>query len=177
MTKALIKLGNNTIIENAVALFNHLFTETIIVTNKFEDYLHLGVTLTKDIIPEKGPLGGIYSGLTLSSNYYNFIVACDMPFIDFSIIQYLQQYTKGNAYDIILPEYNGFIEPLFGIYSRKCIQPIVLNLEQDQLKIRDFFTKVKIKEVNCNKFSFVEKSFFNINTREDLQLARKIKCG
>ena len=175
--KALIKFGQHSIIENTVNLFRALFNQTIIVTNNFEDYLNLGVILTKDLISDKGPLAGIYSGLSISSSYYNFVVACDMPFIFPAIIKHLQKYTNDNTYQVIIPKNNGFIEPLFGIYSRKCIQLIKSNLDQNRLKIRDLFSQVKVKEVSCNKFTSVEKAFFNINTREDLQLARKLKCG
>ena len=177
MTKALIKMGQHTIIERTIKLFRDLFDQIIIVTNTFDDYLDLGVQLTKDLIPEKGPLGGIYSGLTISSSYYNFIIACDMPFIDPSIIRHLQKFIKDNTYDVVIPEYNGFIEPLCAIYSKSCIQPIKTNLNQNHLKIRDFFTKIKVKEVPCHNFNLNERRFFNINTREDLQLARKLNCG
>ncbi len=172
LTKALIKLGPTTIIENTVTLFKHLFSEVIVVANFWEDYQNLGVTLVRDIIPDKGPLGGLYSGLKASSSFYNFVVACDMPFIDTAIIQHLQRYSRDNLFNIIVPEYNGFIEPLFAIYSRDCIEGIAESLKNDRLKIRDFFTQVKVKEVSCHQFHSVEKSFFNINTKEDLNRAR-----
>lgn len=176
-SKAHIKMGKHTIIEKAVNLFRDIFNEIIIITNKPDDYTNLGVKLASDIIPGKGPLGGIYSGLKLSSNHYNFIVACDMPFLESSIIQYLQRYSNNDLFDVIVPEYNGFIEPLFAIYSRNCIEPIEKNLKNNQLKIRCFFTQVRVKEVPCNKFNSVEKSFFNINTKEDLHKARRLDCG
>jgi molybdopterin-guanine dinucleotide biosynthesis protein A len=173
MTKALIQLGEQTIIGRTVHLFQRLFDEVIIVTNHFDDYIHLGVRLTKDLIPETGPLGGLYSGLALSSSGYNFVVACDMPFIDPAIILHLQNYTYSGNYDVIVPEFNGFIEPLFAFYSKKCIPAILDHLNQQDFKIRSFYSRVKVKEVLCNQFNSVEKAFFNINTREDLQLARK----
>ena len=177
MSKARIKMGKHTIIEKSVKLFRDIFDEIIIITNKHDDFANLRVKIANDIIPGKGPLGGIYSGLKLSSNPYNFIVACDMPFIEPSIIQHLQMYSYNDLFDIIVPEYNGFIEPLFAIYSRNCIEPIHNNLKNNQLKIRGFFKQVRVKEVPCNKFNSVEKSFFNINTREDLQLAKMLNCG
>jgi len=177
MTKALIQMGEYTIIERTVQIFQSLFNEIIIVTNHADDYRHLGVKLTQDIIPDTGPLGGLYSGLMASSNHYNFVVACDMPFISPSIIQHIQPYTKDDYFNVIVPEYNGFIEPLFSFYSQGCIPTIENNLKNNQLKIRNFFTQVKVKEVKCDKFTSIEKIFFNINTREDLQLARKLNCG
>jgi molybdopterin-guanine dinucleotide biosynthesis protein A len=177
MTKALIQLGEQTIIERTVRLFQKLFDEVIIVTNSFDDYAHLGVTLTNDLIPETGPLGGLYSGLVCSASDYNFIVACDMPFIDPAIIAHLQNYTYSGQYDVIVPQFNGFIEPLFAFYSKKCIPIILEHLQQRDFKIRSFYSRVKVKEVPCHHINAVEKAFFNINTREDLQKARKLYCG
>ncbi len=177
MTKALIQLGEQTIIERTVRLFRQLFDEVIIVTNSFDDYAHLGVTLTADLIPETGPLGGLYSGLMLSSSDYSFVVACDMPFIDPAIILHLQNYTYSGNYDVIVPEFNGFIEPLFAFYSKKCIPTILDHLNQKDFKIRSCYSRVKVKEVPCHHFNAIEKAFFNINTREDLQQARKLYCG
>lgn len=177
MTKALIQLGEQTIIEQTVRLFQELFDEVIIVTNNFGDYDHLGAKLTSDLIPETGPLGGLYSGLVLSSSEYNLVVACDMPFIDPAIILHLQNYTYSKRYEVIVPEFNGFIEPLFAFYSKTCIPTILDHLNQKDYKIRSFYSRVKVKEVPCHHFKAVEKAFFNINTREDLQQARKLYCG
>lgn len=177
MTKALIQLGEQTIIGRTVHLFQKLFDEVIIVTNTFDDYVHFGVKLTRDIIHETGPLGGLYSGLKLSSSEFNFVVACDMPFIDPSIILHLENYTYSGRYDVIVPEFNGFIEPLFAFYSKKCIPIILDHLNQKDFKIRSFYSRAKVKEVPCSQFQSVEKAFFNINTREDLLAARKLYCG
>ena len=177
MTKALIQMGAHTIIGRTVHLFHKLFDEVIIVTNQFEDYVHLDAKLTKDLIPETGPLGGLYSGLMYSSSDYSFVVACDMPFIDPAIILHLQNYTYFRRYDAIVPEFNGFIEPLYAFYSKHCIPSILDHINQQDFKIRSFYSCVKVKEVPCHKFQSIERAFFNINTREDLQRARKLYCG
>ncbi len=177
MNKALIQLGEQTIIERTVNLFQKLFDGVIIVTNQFPDYMHLNAKLTKDLIPETGPLGGLYSGLMASSDQYNFVVACDMPFIDPTIISHLQNYAYMGQYDVIVPEINGFIEPLYAFYSKNCIPAVRYHIRQGELKVRSFYSRVRVKEVPCNHFGSIEHAFFNINTREDLQLARKLYCG
>ncbi len=177
MTKALIQMGDQTIIGRTVHLFQKLFDEVIIVTNQFENYFDLDTKLTKDLIPETGPLGGLYSGLMHSSSDYCFVVACDMPFIDPAIILHLQNFTYAGIYDVIIPELKGFIEPLYAFYSKRCISSIFDHINQQDFKIRSFYSCVKVKEVSCYKFQSIERAFFNINTREDLQRARKLSCG
>jgi len=177
MTKALIQLGDQTIISKTVRLFRKLFDDVIIVTNHFGEYVHLGVKLTEDLIPEKGPLGGLYSGLVLAPSEYSFIVACDMPFIEPAIILHLQNYTYSKSYDVIVPEFNGFIEPLFAFYSKNCTTSVLDHINQKEFKIRSFYSRVRVKEVPCSHFKSVARAFFNINTQEDLQVARKLYCG
>ncbi|MDZ7336544.1 MAG: molybdenum cofactor guanylyltransferase, partial [candidate division KSB1 bacterium] len=136
MTKALIRFGDTTIIERTVNLFRKLFNEIIVVTNQFSDYEHLNVKLIKDQIPGTGPLGGLYSGLRAASSDYSLVVACDMPFIDSGIILHLQNYVYLAEYDVIIPELNGFIEPLCAFYSKNCIPAIEAHLGQGDFKIR-----------------------------------------
>jgi len=177
MKKALIQMGEQTIIERTAQLFQNIFEEVIIVTNQFKDYHHLNTKLTKDLIPDAGPLGGLYSGLKTSSHKYSFVAACDMPFIDPAIIFHLQNYAQSNAYDVIVPEFNGFIEPLFAFYSKRCLPTISNHLQRKDLKIRSIYSFVKVKQVQCDKFAESEKAFFNINTKHDLQLAKKLYYG
>ena len=89
--KAFIKINSNTIIENTIQLFKSEFNRVIIVANKIEDYLHFGVEVISDTYKNIGPLGGIHAGLNASDTYYNFFVACDMPFINKKIIHMLKE--------------------------------------------------------------------------------------
>jgi len=95
INKALIKMGQNTIIENTVFLFKHLFDEVFVITNHSNGYPNLGVTLASDLFPNNGPLGGLYTGLKLSTNFYNFVVACDMPFLNQALLYYMIQILAG----------------------------------------------------------------------------------
>ncbi len=47
MTKAFIKLGQYTIIENTINLLKELFDDIIIVTNNIPDFDHLNVASTR----------------------------------------------------------------------------------------------------------------------------------
>ncbi len=94
LPKPFIEINGRTIIENIVEVLKGLFNKIIIVTNNIEKYIKLEVELiVKDKIPGKGPLGGIYTGLNYSDTFYNFILACDMPFIEPGAISYSVSYT------------------------------------------------------------------------------------
>jgi len=169
--KSFIKLGSETLIETIINVLHKIFSDIIIVANHSEKYSGLAVQkVVKDIIPEKGPLGGIYTGLKISDTQYNFIIACDMPFINPFLISLLLENNEG--YDIVVPAYNGFFEPLYAVYSKNCTEVILEQLKNNELKIIDIYPKLKTNVLVCDDHFFSEKTFFNVNTPEDLILAK-----
>ncbi len=174
--KALIKLNGETIIENQIRLLRGIFEETLIITNSPWEYQHLKVRMIEDVIPQKGPLGGIYSGLFYSESFYNFFLACDIPFPNVNLIAYMKN-CVGNE-DVIIPRGTGF-EPLFAFYSKDCLLPMKKQIDSESLRITDFLSRVKVRVLETqelNKFDPAGVSFFNINTREDLKKARNMAC-
>ena len=78
VNKAFLKIGGCTIIEEIFSKFKNIFSRVIIIANEIERFNFLGAQITPDIIPSKGPLGGIYTGLIKSSSFHNFVTACDV---------------------------------------------------------------------------------------------------
>lgn len=174
LDKAFLKINNQKIIDRTVTLFHRLFDEVIIVTNEPEEYAGLNARLVEDIIPGKASLGGIYSGLKHSRNLYNFVVACDMPFINEALIQYMQS-IKG--YDIVIPKIKDKYEALFAVYSKNCIPYIEEMIKKNRLKIIGLFDYAKVRfveEKTINNYDAKHLSFININTKKDLEKAREI---
>ena len=133
------------------------------------------ITTVADIYPGKGPLGGIHSGLTAAATSSAIVVACDAPFLSVDLLKYLAQVSPG--FDAVIPRIGGNIEPLCALYSRNCLAAIQKLLEQDERQIRKLFDMVKVRyveEEEIDRFDPEHLSFFNINTREDLETARRL---
>lgn len=177
--KTFIKIEGLTLIERQIRLLGALFGKIIVVTNsraksrslcKIIDKNRLkNVKITQDIILGQGPLGGIYSGLMLSDSFHNFAVACDMPYINTGLIEYMRK--KSPGYDAVVPRINKRYEPLYSIYSKNCLKIIEQLLDKKIFKINKLFSKVKVREITggeVRKFVLGAKIFTNINTKEDL---------
>jgi len=69
------------------------------------------------------------------------------------------------------------VEPLHAVYSKACLVPIESLLKQGNLSLRQLFTLVKVRYLEAeeiNRFDPEHLSFFNINSRADLDKAREI---
>jgi len=173
--KAFLRIGRKTIIEREIAVLSTIFDRIIIVTNTPEKYKHLKADLTSDLITGKGPLGGIYSGLTISQEEHNFVVSCDLPFLNAGLIYYM----KGliDKHDAIIPNFNRYLEPLHAFYSKDCLSSINKHLDQNDLKIRSFLSEVSVKYIGTTEIESFDPEgivFFNVNTEENLKKARLI---
>jgi len=172
--KAFIEIEGIPIINRIHSLFKRLFQEIIVVTDQRELFSSLDAKIYSDLIPNRGVLAGLYTGLFFSSFSYSFCVACDMPFLNTSVIQYLMN--KIDDSDVIVPRTEDGLQPLHAIYSRNCLEPIRKTIEQGKYKIVDFYPMVKIKTIGEDEFRSYDpmmESFVNVNTPDELLLLRK----
>jgi molybdopterin-guanine dinucleotide biosynthesis protein A len=168
--KALESINGKPLIEQIVENLKNAFEKVYIIGNVKEYIFLQDVFFCEDIIPNKGPLGGILTGLICSDSEYNFLTGCDMPFLTSEFFEFVKLQKKD--YDVLVPEYNSYLEPLAAVYSKKCLPFISDSLKKDQLKLKSFFPKVKvriIKETVIREIGEPEKLFFNINYKEDVE--------
>lgn len=166
--KAFLPFEGSTVIGHIVSEIKDLFSEIFIVANEVESFEDLGVDVVKDILPHRGPLGGILSGLMTSSNHYAFVMACDMPLIDKRLVRELVSRRQDN--DVVVLSHPQGIEPLFGVYSKNCIKPLEESLFAGNLSVQDFLSGLKAgiyewmpERADADALP----PFFNINTPQD----------
>jgi len=172
--KAFLEIDGRRIIDRTKDLFLEVFDEVLLVTNSPLDYLALDLRLVSDLIPDKGSLGGIYTGLFHASHPHAFVAACDMPFLNRRLIEHLAQLAP--KFDIVIPKTNDGLQPLHAVYSQSCLPFMEDLLRRDNLKIIDFFPRVNVREVRADEILPYDpelKTFLNVNTPEDLQKIRE----
>ncbi len=75
-------------------------------------------------------------------------------------------------YDVVIPHLNDGYHPLHALYSKRCLKFIEELISEDNLKITDFFNRVKVREVPSDEIISLDpdlRSFLNINTPKDLE--------
>jgi len=184
--KAFLDIDGRTLLERVTDRLHGLFREILIVTSQRgrdlirENGLEFGreVSLITDLYPGKGSMGGVYSGLAVSSTYHNLVVACDMPFLNPRLVAHLTQ--KAQGFDVVIPRLKGVLEPLHAIYSKDCLGPLKRLLDVEHLKIIDLFPEVKMRYIEEDEIVPLDPqllSFFNINTAIDFQRALEMEAA
>jgi len=174
--KAFIQINGIPIITRIHRLFKELFEEVIIVTNEKDLFKNLDSNIYTDLLPDKGALGGLYTGLFFSSFEYSFCVACDMPFIKKSLLEFL--ITQAKDEDALVPRTSDGLQPLHAIYSKRCLDAIKRVINRGKYKITDFYDLVRVRIIEEGDFLHLDplrESFINVNTPEELLLIRKMK--
>ena len=170
--KALMSLGGKRLVDRVVEVMRSVFDDLLMVTNTPDVYADLGVPMVRDVWPEKGSLGGVYSAIYHVATPYCLVVACDMPFLRTAVLRYL--ITQMNDYDVVVPDVLGELQTLHAIYSKACLQPIERRLDMNRLRIVGFFPEVRVRTVTASELEPYDPellAFQNLNTPEEFQAA------
>lgn len=141
-----------------------LFSKNIIIISNNEDYQQFGYPVYSDLIKDIGPIGGIYTGLTKSEHELNFVVSCDTPFINVKLIEKLNGLIDSN--EIVIPSFNGRLNPLMGFYKKAILSAIKKQIEQKVYKVMLAIEDSKLLKVDVSDRN--EKEFLNLNDKNDI---------
>jgi molybdopterin-guanine dinucleotide biosynthesis protein A len=173
--KAFIEVGEVPLFERAYRVLREIFSEIIIVANDARPFENYEARLQKDIISDKGALGGLYTGLFHSQSHHAFCAACDMPLLNPRLIKYMAE--ERDEYDVIVPRTRDGLHPLHAIYSKRCLNPMRQLLNRDDLRIVNFFPQVTVRyieEMEIRELDPHMRSLISVNTEEEMEAVRDI---
>ncbi|WP_304517105.1 molybdenum cofactor guanylyltransferase [Cecembia rubra] len=135
-----------------------------------DQYKQFGFPVIKDLIPEKGPLGGLYTSLCDAVSKFVLLMSCDMPFLSLEVIKALIAQKKDNS--IIISELHNNILPFPGIYPANLRQIIHLHLQNERLKFQQFILSTAHLKINLDEeYQNQPEIFQNINSPQDKEKA------
>jgi len=169
--KALIDYQGRPIIAHVVDTLRALSDDIAVVSNQSDLYGPFGARIVPDYEPPCGPLGGIAVGLQTARHPLAVVVACDMPFLNVTLLRWLIDLAEG--YDAVVPQTGDEFEPLHAVYRRECYSPIVQRLERGERRVISFFADVRLRPVPETEWRVLDpagRSLVNLNTPDDLDL-------
>ncbi len=174
--KALEEIHGMRLIERVIRVMQSEFEHLIIITNTPHEYDYLQLPMYEDLVKGLGPVGGVYTGLEAMSDESGFIIACDMPFLQRSLIRYMVEIREG--FDAVVPKVDWKIEPLHAIYAKTCLPAIKGLIDSQDYQIIKSFDKINVRyleEEEIRTFDPELRSFLNVNRPGELIDAGKLK--
>ena len=175
--KRYLVVGEQTLLERGLAVLRSIFQEVLVVIAQDSLPLMVAARVVRDLVPDCGSLGGLYTGLTQATTPYIFVVACDMPFLDPAVIT---QFTSRRASaDIVIAKLAARLHPMHALYGKGCLPVLEQMIRARQLKIQEMLShaSLHVRYVTDADLLTIDpsgRSFQNVNTPADLEVARSL---
>ena len=176
--KSSVKLGDKSLIEHAILKIENNFKEILIIKNN-ENIIfnNNNVFLINDII--KGYLGPLVGVLTAmdwvkkNKKNYNWIATfpCDTPFFDQSVIETIIKYPQKSTKKLFFLKSGNKRHNIFGLWSMELKDILLKDINNGYRKVEEWANKVGSEIIEINSKN--DNNFLNINTKEDLEKAKK----
>ena len=177
-----IKLGDKTLLEHVLSKIDNRFEEILVVSNQKLEIKNIKnikkLTIISDCFKDLGPLVGVLSSMKWvkeNQRTYKWIATfpSDTPFFKTSIIEEYKKRIRTNKSLLYFVKSNKKRHNIFGLWSISLLETLENDLVNNNFrKVEEWANKIGVKtiDIEIKKFD----PFFNINTREDFETAKKI---
>jgi molybdenum cofactor guanylyltransferase len=178
--KRFLPIGGQTLLERGLCAMCALFQRVCVVIAQDSPFPPAQVPVFRDVVPDCGSLGGLYTGLREASTPYIFVAACDMPFLNANLVKYMIELREGA--DIVVASWKNRLQPTHAIYAKRCLASFEDMIRTHEMKIQNIFqhSSLSVRFVTENEVSQFDpegRSFININNTADLEAARLLHDG
>jgi len=172
--KALLAWGESTLLDHTLARLGEVCDEVRILSGPTMRYANCGFPVEVDAVPDSGPLGGLYTGLSgLAHDALGLFLAVDLPGVPVSLLQQLLELAGG--FDVVVPVWSRGPEPLCAAYRSSCLDPVLRCLKAGDLRMTSFWSEVRVRRVEEAELArHGDPTVFlrNLNTPKKYQRAR-----
>ena len=176
--KSTVKLGNKTLLDHTVNKIENEFNEILVISNNKElNFKNKKIQVIEDCIEgQLGPLVGILTAMKWvkeNKKNYRWIASfpCDTPFFDINLTNKLKLKTNNTSKKLIFLNSEKKRHNIFGAWSIDLIEILENDLKKNFRKVEIWADKIGYESININTEKFDK--FLNINTKEDLETAKK----
>ena len=192
-SKLLTHIGGKLVLARVADSLKQICSELVLVVrpDQDDDIPDLGIALNMHVVtdttPHEGPLAAIHAGLAASTTPLCFVIAGDHPFVSRNLVQAMAATSLADGPEsptAVIPRTNGVIHPLHAIYPPTTWLPFLTHaLSEGETSPRraiekataadyppvTLFTDEELERTDPRRISLLD-----IDTTEDLNLARKI---
>ncbi len=189
--KAVVQFGGKTMLARTAELVASV-CEDVHVVAPTGKYSHLSWPVLDDCWPGEGPLGGILTvlhhinGVSRSEGAQAtqhrprtlaLIVSCDMPFLTREFLVSLRDRALASQSQVVIPQSGGGLEPLCACWKASALPGLQSAFACGVRKVTDAMQRLSMEVLDESAWKRFDKNgrlFWNMNTPEDFQHARRI---
>ncbi|MFU1780819.1 molybdenum cofactor guanylyltransferase [Haloarcula japonica] len=133
---------------------------------------NLDPTFALDEDPDQGPMAGIATGLGAVDSEYAAVVACDMPFVDPTFVDYL--FERAASHEAAVPRPDEWFQTTQAVYHAEAMRTACRRaLERGEHKVVEplfDLDYVVVEREDVLEHTSLD-TFKNLNTREEFEAA------
>ena len=178
--KSHVKLNGKLLIDYILSEIVNEFKEILVVTNnQIAFHKSKKISTIKDFKKGQGPLGGVLSAMKWAkerNSNYKWILTfpVDTPFFKKKILKKFLSEINVEESKLFFIKSNNIRHNIFGVWSIDLMEKLEEDLNKGHKKVETWANSIGVKIINI-EFTH-EDPFFNINTKDNLEIAKeKIK--
>jgi molybdopterin-guanine dinucleotide biosynthesis protein A len=157
--KALLPYRGTTLLEHIASIVRQAAGTATIIGDP-DRYRDVGFPVCPDQIPHCGPLGGIYTALSVTASDWNLVVACDMPMLSAPVLRRLIEHSvQSPGVCIVGVGPGGEPHPLCAVYHRRCLPQLKQAIRDKRFRMREL-----LAELNAGQVALDATVLANVNT-------------
>ncbi|MBN2003564.1 MAG: molybdenum cofactor guanylyltransferase [Anaerolineae bacterium] len=138
----------------------------------------IAARVVTDVYPGQGVLAGLHAGMAAAQSEWAIAVAGDMPLLNPDLLRAMMRLAEDGEADILVPQWHGELEPLHALYRPSACAPAAeAALRAGKRRIVAFYPDVRVHimpQADVAQIDPTGRSFFNVNTPEDWELAKRL---
>ena len=173
--KSQVKLEGKILIDYILSEIIDEFNETLIVANQNINFIQSSkISLIKDFKEGQGPLGGVLSAMKWikeNKKKYSWISTfpVDTPFFTKKVLKSFYKNIKIDEGKLFFIRSKETRHNIFGLWSVDLMDQLESDLLKGDRKVELWANSMGVKTINI-EYQNID-PFFNINTKEDLEIA------
>lgn len=171
--KASLKLAGRALALRVAAALAPVTSDCWLITNHPLAHLGLGLPLVTDLWPHQGPAGGLITAMFYARTPWVLAAAVDNPFAAAAVLHQLAALAATTSRAAVVCRSSGGLEPFPGLYAVRLLPRLAEFLKSDRRPTRflEVCRSQVLSEAEVAGLDPEGRSFFNLNTPEDLARA------
>ena len=177
--KSQVKLGDKILIDYILSEILDFYNDILIVANEPIKFLDSNkITLIEDIRKGLGPLGGVFSAMKWvrdNKKDYEWVSTfpVDTPFFKKDHLSKFYKEIDLNKSKLFFMKSKNTRHNIFGLWSLELFEKLESALNSGDRKVELWANEIGVKTIDFEHENNKD-PFFNINTMEDLEIAKKL---